>query len=362
VAHALSERIEVVGLAVRHNYPRLLEQAAEFKVGCVAVEDAAAAEACRKQACGVRVLQGAAGVRDLAEAAQADIVLCAVVGMSGLAPVMAALQAGRDVALATKEVLVGAGRIVTEACTKHGARLLPVDSEHSAIFQCLEGRPSKSVKRILLTASGGPFWDRPEMDLDRVTVAQALKHPRWNMGKKVSVDSASMMNKGLEIMEAHWLFGVPLDCIDVVIHPESIVHSMVEFRDGSMLAQMSVPDMRFAIQYALTYPEKVEGGLPALDLARIGALHFTQADPKRFPCLDLARHAGVTGGTMPVVLNAANEIAVHRFLSGDLSFMGIWRSVAAVMAEHSPIMEPGLDDVIEADRWARQRASALRVP
>ena len=285
-----------------------------------------------------------------------DTVLCAVVGTAGLKPVMAALDKGTNVALATKEVLVAAGKIVTDTATRTGARLMPVDSEHSAVFQCLEGRDMSSVRRILLTASGGPFASQPDIDLDKVTVEQALNHPSWRMGKKVTVDSATLMNKGLEIMEAQWLFGAPLDKIDVIIHPESIVHSMVELVDGAVIAHMGPPDMRFAIQYALTWPQRVDSGLPHLDLAQSCGLHFDVPNESRFRCLALAREAANAGGTMPAVLNAANEVAVKRFLDGQIPFSGIWQVVETVMKKHSIVNEPALDDILEADKWARQIA------
>jgi len=356
VIEALRPRFAVEGLAVRENYRRALEQAACFGARYVAVVDGDAARACAAAAPpGVRVLAGEEGLLEVASLPGADVVLCAVVGMAGLKPVLAAAREGATIALATKEILVGAGHIVTKTCAARGARLLPVDSEHSAIFQCLDGKPPESVGRILLTASGGPFGDQAGLDLERVSVEEVLAHPRWRMGRKVTVDSATMMNKGLEIMEARWLFGVPVARIEVVIHPESIVHSLVEFRDRSALAQLSVPDMRFAIQYALTYPERVSGNLPALDLAKAGALHFREPDPRRFPCLALARSAAEAGGTMPAVLNAANEVAVQRFLEGSLSFPGIWRTVEALMREHTPVRDPTIEDVMEADRWARRR-------
>jgi 1-deoxy-D-xylulose-5-phosphate reductoisomerase len=254
---------------------------------------------------------------------------------------------------------VAAGRMVMACAARHKARVLPVDSEHSAVFQCLEGQAPRSVRRLVPTASGGPFAARPEVDFDRVTVAEALKHPRWNMGRKVSVDSATLMNKGLEIMEARWLFDIPLDRIDVVIHPESIVHSLVEFADGNVLAQLSPTDMRYPIQHALTWPERADGGLPALDLVALGALHFRAPDAARFPCLALARQAARTGGTMPAVLNAANEEAVSRFLKGQIGFSGIWKLVEAVMARHTVDPNPGLGHIIEADRWARAEAQGL---
>ena len=357
VAAALPEQLQIVGLAVDRNVDRVLEQALELGIANIAVADPAAAKDCASRAPnGVTVLAGADGPAELAAMDDVDTVLCAVVGTAGLKPVMAALDKGTNVALATKEVLVAAGKIVTETATRTGARLMPVDSEHSAVFQCLEGRDMSSVRRILLTASGGPFASQPDIDLDKVTVEQALNHPSWRMGKKVTVDSATLMNKGLEIMEAQWLFGAPLDKIDVIIHPESIVHSMVELVDGAVIAHMGPPDMRFAIQYALTWPERVDSGLPHLDLAQSGGLHFDVPDESRFRCLALAREAANAGGTMPAVLNAANEVAVKRFLDGQIPFSGIWQVVETVMKKHSIVNEPALDDILEADKWARQIA------
>lgn len=360
VATALPSRLKVVGLASRTNASRLMEQAAQFKVRQVAIADPAAAAAARSShPRGITIHEGAEGVESLARMDHVDMVLCALVGMAGLKPVLAALRQGTDVAIATKEVLVSAGQMVMATAARHKARLLPVDSEHSAIFQCLEGKPPASIRRLILTASGGPFAARHDLDFDKVTAAQALKHPRWNMGRKVSVDSATLMNKGLEIMEAHWLFGIPYDRIDVVIHPESIVHSLVEFVDGSILAQLSPPDMRFPIQHALTWPDRVDGGIPRLDLASLGALHFTAPDPVRFPCLGLARRAAITGGTLPCVLNAANEIAVAEFLDGRIAFSGIWHTVEAVMNRHKPISKPTLEQIEQADHWSRQEAQRV---
>jgi 1-deoxy-D-xylulose-5-phosphate reductoisomerase len=357
VVTALPSKLKVTGMASRTNTARLLAQASEFKVRKLAVADPDAAAAVKDDlARGTRLYSGPEGVEELAATPKTDIVLCALVGIAGLKPVLAALRQGTDVAIATKEVLVAAGQMVMECAAKNNARLLPVDSEHSAIFQCLEGKPPASVRRLILTASGGPFAHRHDLDFDKVTAAQALKHPRWNMGRKVTVDSATLMNKGLEIMEAHWLFGIPYDRIEVVIHPESIVHSLVEFVDGSILAQLSPPDMRFAIQHALTWPERADGNLPRLDLASLGTLNFSAPDPLRFPCLGLARRAAITGGTMPCVLNAANEIAVEQFLDGTLPFSGIWHTVEAVMNRHTSIAKPGLEQIHQADHWARQEA------
>ena len=367
VVEALPANLKVVGLAVNREYRAVLQQAARFHVRHVAVADPAAARRCDAEAPPeVQVYGGPEGSEILAAMDEADLILSAVVGMAGLRPVLAAVGKGKNVALATKEVLVAAGQIVRKECARTGARLLPVDSEHCAIFQCLNGArgdalrdgaaEGQGIRRLLLTASGGPFGARPEVDFDNVTVREALAHPRWNMGRKVTVDSATLMNKGLEVMEAHWLFGVPVDRIEVILHPESLVHSMVEFHDGNMLAQLSEPDMRFAIQYALTWPDRLEGGLQGLDLARVGALHFSRPDEKRFPCLRLARRAAATGGTLPAVLNAANEVAVQEFLEGRIRFPGIWLTVESVMDKHTAIPEATLRDVVEADDWARKAA------
>lgn len=368
VVEALGASIEVVGLAVQRNYERVLEQAVALGAGHVAIADQNMAALGRAAAPpGIVVHAGADGVTEVACLPGIDIVVCAVVGTAGVAPVLAAVENGTDVALATKEVLVAAGGMVTSACKRSGARLLPIDSEHSALFQCLgysgscrpPEPPPRAPRRLILTASGGPFGERPEVDLADVTVEQALQHPSWNMGRKVTVDSATLMNKGLEIMEARWLFGVDLGNIEVVIHPESIVHSLVEFMDGSVLAQLSPPDMRLAIQYALTFPDRLDGGLPRLDLARTGALHFTKPDETRFPCLALARRAAECGGSMPAVLNAANEVAVDRFLGGGIPFTGIWTLVERVMGEHEALAAPDLAGIMRSDRWARQTAQDM---
>jgi len=356
VVAALPDRFQVVGIGAARNLKRLREQAEQFRVPVVALADSAAADQLRSALPVCRVLGGSDSMVELAALPDADIVVCAMVGMSGLKPVLAALGQGTNVALATKEVLVAAGGLVTAAAKQHGAAILPVDSEHSAIFQCLQGHAVTGVRRLILTASGGPFAGRATVDFETVTVAEALRHPRWNMGRKVSVDSATLMNKGLEIMEARWLFDVPVGRIDVVIHPESIVHSMVEFTDGSVLAQMSLPDMRFAIQYAMTWPERVDGHLPPLDLVKLESLHFRAPDMRRFPGLELARAAARAGGTMPVVFNAANEVAVADFLDGKICFAAIWRTVEKTMAQHINCPDPGMDEILEADMWARSAA------
>jgi len=369
VADKLPEQLTVEAIAVGKNYRRALQQAAHFGVKIVGVADQEAAALCAAEAPDdVQVLCGQHALEEIASLGNVDTVVCAVVGLAGLKPVLAAVRNGTDVALATKEVLVAAGKPVTDACSRSGARLIPVDSEHNAIFQCLQGcaktsdgtfTAGETVKRLLLTASGGPFAESPGLDLEKITVEQALNHPRWNMGRKVTIDSATLMNKGLEIMEARWLFDVPADRISVLLHPESIVHSLVEYVDGTMIAQMSVPDMRFAIQYALTYPGRYPSGLPELDLTALGALHFRNPDPARFPCLQLARQAAEIGGTMPTVLNAANEVAVESFLEGLISFPGIWRLVERVMAEHTVLTAPEIDTIMAADDWARTKAREI---
>ncbi len=364
VAQALPDRFSLLGVAVERNWRRALEQARQFGAGTVAVADRASARECAAAApSAIRVLSGPEGVTELAGEADADIVVCAMVGMAGLRPVLAALTAGSDVALATKEALVAAGRLVTETSDRFGANLVPIDSEHGAIHQCLPVGPrserARRVRRLILTASGGPFARNADVDFDKATPAQALAHPNWDMGPKISIDSATMMNKGLEIMEARWLFDVPVDRIGVLIHAESIVHSMVEFADGSVLAQMSPPDMRYAIQYALTFPDRCDGGWPSLDLGRIGRLSFEPPDEKRFPSLALARRAAEADGTMPAVLNAANEVAVDGFLKEQIAFSQIACVVESVMDRHEPAADADLATIEEADRWAREQAQGM---
>ncbi len=368
VIDELPDDLSVAGLAVNKDYEGVLAQAAKYGVKHVAVSDPESAARCVESAPDdITVHSGENGLEELAAIDDADLVLCSVVGTAGLRPVLAAVAGGRNVALATKEVLVAGGHIVTEACRKSGAKLIPVDSEHGAIRQCLDGIGGskgnreqgierEKIKRLVLTASGGPFYSQKDLDLSTVTVEQALNHPNWDMGKKVTIDSATLMNKGLEIIEAKWMFGIDIRNIDVVIHPESIVHSMVEFIDGSTLAQMSVPDMRYAIQYALTYPKRMNGNLAGMDFSAISQLNFEEADMSRFPALGLAREAGECGGTMPAVMNAANESAVQMFLDGAISFPGIWETVECVMRKHKVIEKPGLDEVLDADSWARTTA------
>jgi len=300
-------------------------------------------------------LWGQEGLEAVSTCQEADIVLTAVTGTAGLVPTVAAVKAGKDIALANKETLVAAGPVVTELAGRHGVNIFPVDSEHSAIWQSLQGSRPEEVDSLILTASGGPFLESPP-DLDQVTVELALKHPNWNMGKKITVDSADMMNKGLEVIEARWLFKVDYDRIKVVIHPQSIVHSMVEFIDGSVIAQMGLPDMRLPIQYALTYPGRCNGRLPKLDWAAVSNLNFRLPDTKRFPLLELAYQTGRRGGTAPAVMNAANEIAVNYFLDKKIKFTSIYHIVEETLNKCQIIAKPDLQDILYADEQARRIA------
>lgn len=357
VARALPDKMKIVGLGVAKSTERLLEQAKEFGVKALAVSDPQAAEKVKsKLPAGAKFFPGAEGLARMVEETDADMVLVAIVGTAGLAPALAALRSGKDLAVASKEILVLAGSAVMAEAKKRKRQVLPVDSEHNAIFQCLQGANEKEVRKVILTASGGPFRQSRAAELEKVTVAQALKHPTWSMGKKITIDSATMFNKGLEMIEAHWLFGLPMKQVEVVVHPQSIVHSMVEFIDGSVLAQLSVTDMCFPIQYAVTFPERMPSGLPPLDLAKLGSLTFEAPDEKRFPALRLAREAGEAGGTLPGVFNAANEVAVEAFLAEQISFPRIWGMVEEVMQKHTTLSSPDLDAIIEADRWARSEA------
>ena len=357
VARALPDKMKIVGLGVAKSTERLLEQAKEFGVKALAVSDPQAAEKVKsKLPEGAKFFPGAEGLARMVEETDADMVLVAIVGTAGLAPALAALRSGKDLAVASKEILVLAGSAVMAEAKKRKRQVLPVDSEHNAIFQCLQGANEKEVRKVILTASGGPFRQSRAAELEKVTVAQALKHPTWSMGKKITIDSATMFNKGLEMIEAHWLFGLPMKQVEVVVHPQSIVHSMVEFIDGSVLAQLSVTDMCFPIQYAVTFPERMPSGLPPLDLAKLGSLTFEAPDEKRFPALRLAREAGEAGGTLPGVFNAANEVAVEAFLAEQISFPRIWGMVEEVMEKHTTLSSPDLEAIIEADRWARSEA------
>ena len=352
-------RLRVVSLAAGDNAELLAAQVERYQPDVVAMATSEGVDRLRR-VCGSRqpivTAHGAEGLTAVATHPSVDIVLCASAGTAGLEAVLAAIEAGKTIALANKEVLVMAGALVTEAARRRGVEILPVDSEHNAIHQCLHGRDHTEIRRLVLTASGGPFRDHPPSRLEAVGPEEALQHPTWRMGRKITIDSATLMNKGLEVIEAHWLFGVSADQIDVVIHPQSIVHSMVELVDGSVMAQLGVTDMRLPIQYACSYPERWESPVPSLDLTRAGQLEFFPPPHDRFPCLGLAYRALRDGGTLPVVLNAANEIAVDVFLEGKLGFTAIPRVIERTMDAHATEVVSTLQVILRADAWARQHA------
>jgi 1-deoxy-D-xylulose-5-phosphate reductoisomerase len=355
VVDAHRDRLEVVGLAAGANAAVLASQVARYKPLVAALADggADALAAAGVSLNGTSVYAGSEGLVAVATHPLADIVLCASSGTAALEAVLAAIEAGKTIALANKEVLVMAGEIVTAAARRRGVPVLPVDSEHNAIHQCLHGRSAAEITRLVLTASGGPFRGWPASALEQATAADALRHPTWQMGRKITIDSATLMNKGLEVIEAHWLFGVNGRQIDVVVHPQSVVHSLVELRDGSLIAQLGVTDMRLPIQYAFSYPDRWGGAAPRLDLASCGPIEFLEPDLDRFPGLRLAYDALEAGGTMPVVLNAANEVAVEAFLQERLGFTGIADVIAAAMSAHTPIPATTLAAVRSVDGWAR---------
>ncbi len=360
VAHDIPERMEVVGLAANRQAKVLAEQTQTWKPKAIACFDTTQIADLKTQIpSGIPCYGGEEGLIQLATMPEADMVLVAIVGTAGLAPALAAIEAGKDLAVASKEILVMAGEAVMKAAKRKGVKILPVDSEHNAIFQCLQGDQQNQVKRLILTASGGPFRTTSAADIENVTLEQALKHPTWTMGQKITIDSATLFNKGLEMIEAKWLFDVPIQKVDVVVHPQSIVHSFVEFEDGSQLAQLSHSDMCFPIQYAVTYPDRLPNRLRQLRLEEIGSLTFEAPDTVRFPSLNLARLAGEKGGTLPAVFNAANEVAVEKFLARKIKFPQIWRSVEKVMLSHSNIEHPSLESIKQADAWAREQADAV---
>jgi 1-deoxy-D-xylulose-5-phosphate reductoisomerase len=387
VARDIPERMEIVGLAANSNAKRLAAAANEMRPESVCLVDDTKIDILKR---GLdykpRIFSGEGGLHEIACLSDADMVLVAIVGTGGLRPALAAIDAGKDLAVASKEILVMAGQIVMREARDHGVNVLPVDSEHNAIFQCLEGKRRRSkiqhptpntfgadsalgversafdvsdVRRIMLTASGGPFRETPRKDFDSIKPEEALKHPTWNMGPKITIDSATLFNKGLEMIEAHWLFGVDMKRVEVVIHPQSIVHSMVEFADGSTLAQLSYSDMCFPIQYAVTWPDRVPNTLPPLDFSKLSKLEFFAPRYKDFPALNLARRAGETGGTLPAVMNAANEVAVAAFLDRQLRFPAIWQIVEEVMNRYASVAHPDLDAILRADQWARREAKKL---
>jgi len=352
------DKFNVVALAAGRNIALLKKQIEIVAPEIASVIDEEHASALRSllhSSSKVEILSGDEGYRRVATMAKADLVISAMVGAAGLLPTMAAIEAGKDIALANKETIVIAGQLVVEKAKATGVRILPVDSEHNAVFQCLEGHKREAVKRVILTASGGPFLNYSAGEMRRVKPEQALKHPNWSMGKKITIDSATMMNKGLEIIEARWLFDIPFEKIDVIIHPQSVIHSMVEYKDGSVLAQLGKPDMRIPIAYALSYPERIEQADHSLDFFSLPALSFSKPDEERFPCLGLACRAGREGAIMPAVLNAANEIAVEGFLEGKIRFTDIPRIVETVMGRFSiSSYSPSMQELLNADRESRK--------
>ena len=360
VARDIPERMEIVGLAANSNAEKLAAAANETRAQSVCLVDETKIDTLQRElAYKPRIFAGQKGLREIACLTNAEMVLVAIVGTGGLRPALAAIEAGKDLAVASKEILVMAGEIVMHEARDNDVRVLPVDSEHNAIFQCLEGKKSSDIRRIILTASGGPFRETPRKDFDSITPEQALKHPTWNMGPKITIDSATLFNKGLEMIEAHWLFGVEMKRVEVVIHPQSIVHLMVEFADGSTLAQLSYSNMCFPIQYAVTWPDRVPNSLPPLDFSKLSRLEFFTPRYDDFPALKLARRAGETGGTLPAVMNAANEIAVAGFLDRQVRFPDIWQIVEEVMNRHTSVAHPDLDAILQADQWARNEAQGL---
>jgi 1-deoxy-D-xylulose-5-phosphate reductoisomerase len=368
VARDIPERMEIVGLAAKSNAQKLADAANEVRPESVCLVDETQIDELRRALdYEPRIWSGESGLLEIACLTNADMVLVAIVGTGGLRPALAAIKAGKDLAVASKEILVMAGEIVMREARDKSVNVLPVDSEHNAIFQCLEATRLRAardggvasptdVRRIILTASGGPFRETPRAGFDSVSPEQALKHPTWNMGPKITIDSATLFNKGLEMIEAHWLFGVEMQRVEVVIHPQSIVHSMVEFTDGSTLAQLSYSNMCFPIQYAVTWPDRVPNSLPPLDFSKLSKFEFFTPRYDDFPALNLARRAGETGGTLPAVMNAANEVAVAAFLERRVRFPEIWKIVEEVMDRHAPVAHPDLDAILAADQWARAQA------
>lgn len=355
------EKFQIRALAAGRNLSLLAEQVRRFRPECVGIEREEDVPKLRQLLNGIRVevLCGVEGLKAVASVPGVDFVLSAIVGGAGLVPTLAAIRAEKEVGLATKETLVMAGQLMMREAGQRDVRIIPVDSEHSAIYQCLQGERKEELRRIILTASGGPFLSTPLENLSRVTRDEALHHPNWVMGPKITVDSATLMNKGLEVIEARWLFDVRSDQVDVVIHPQSIIHSMVEMQDGSVLAQMGVPDMRGPIAFALSCPERLSMDLPRLDLTRVAKLTFQEVEDKRFPALRLARLALEAGGTMPAVLNAANEVAVQAFLDGKIRFLEIVRVIEETLVLHQPHESRMLDAILEIDVWARRTADQI---
>jgi 1-deoxy-D-xylulose-5-phosphate reductoisomerase len=360
VIEAHPQAYQVTALAAGRNMDLLAEQVRKFRPVEVAVSGDPEADRLKERledGPRPRVVSGREGLLHLATLEEVDTVISAIAGAAGLVPTYAAIRAGKTIALANKETMVMAGPLVIEEAKKRGVTLLPVDSEHSAIFQCLQGHWRDDVRRVILTASGGPFKDFSYEEMEKVTPEQALKHPNWNMGPKITVDSATLMNKGLELIEARWLFGLDIHQIHILIHPQSVVHSMVEYKDGSIIAQLGIPDMITPISYALSYPRHEDTALPALDLEQVGTLRFMKPDTRKFRCLDLALRAAEIGQSMPAVLNGANEMAVELFLRGSIGFLRIPSLIEETMGAHTPFVINSIETVMEADAWARQRTA-----
>jgi 1-deoxy-D-xylulose-5-phosphate reductoisomerase len=360
------DHFRVVGIAARSNIQEMEDQIRLFKPKVVALEDPEKAKILKEKVsdiCGnhgkpkIEILSGREGMKAVASHDDTDMVISSMVGAAGLVPTLEAVRSKKRILLANKEVLVMAGEPFMKEVKKNGCEVLPVDSEHSAIFQCLDGRNPEDIFKIILTASGGPFLHKDKNDLKKVSVEEALKHPNWKMGPKITIDSATMMNKGFEMIEAYWLFNLAEHQIKIIVHPQSIIHSMVEFVDGSILAQLGVPDMKIPIQYALSYPARLNGLSARLDFAKTGALTFLEVDTEKFVSVRLAHEALRGGGTIPAVLNAANEIAVSRFLEGQIQFLQMMQLVEDMMQKHKNHVHPDLEDIIEADRWAREESN-----
>ena len=359
VVRHLGSEFSIEALAVHSNIDLLQEQIDLVSPRVVAVFDEERAEELRARKPSVMVLSGLEGLLEISSLDNVDLVVAAIVGTNGILPTLQAIQSGKDVALANKEALVSAGRLVMEAVQEKGVSLFPVDSEHSALFQCLNGENRKEARRLILTASGGPFRDYDSTQLTKVSVDDALAHPNWSMGRKVTIDSSTLMNKGLEVLEAHWLYDMPLDQIDVVIHPQSIVHSMVEFMDGSVIAQLSPPDMALPIQYALTYPHRLQGISPRMDFSQVFSLDFRPPNTSSFPCLELAYRAGRDGKSLASYLNAANEILVERFLEQQIGWADIGTKLTQLLDQHTPQRICSVQDILLVDQIARQEARTI---
>ncbi|HWP47843.1 MAG TPA: 1-deoxy-D-xylulose-5-phosphate reductoisomerase [Candidatus Limnocylindrales bacterium] len=355
------ENFQVWGLAAHKNIDLLEKQIKKFKPRIASLSDPALARQLKERCRGydVEILSGEAGAVRVATIPEVDLVVSAMVGAAGLIPTFAAISHGKDIALANKETLVTAGEIITHEARRKDVRIVPVDSEHSAILQAMQGHDPSTVKCLILTASGGPFKNHSLSELQNVTLEEALQHPTWNMGQKITIDSATLMNKGLEVIEARWLFNIPLSRIKIVIHPQSIVHSMVEYIDGSVIAQLGIPDMKIPISYALAYPERLPLNLPSLELTKLGNLSFQEPDFDRFPCLRYAYQAGEEGGSLPIVVNASNEVAVEFFLKKKIRFVDIQATIGRVMEEHSPRKVSAIEEVLEIDQWARREAEKV---